>query len=312
MPNKSIGMIKKISLNSQSVTPTFARELVPPSRRFAASERLSQVPVFAVTSGKGGVGKTNIVANLAAALILQKQRVLVIDADLGLANLDLFLGVKPIYTLADFFAGLAGLDEIIIPNPDGILLLPGARGVQEVTALRSDQKIALLTEIDALGHEVDLALVDTSSGISDAVIYFATSAQEIVVVVTPDPSSMTDAYALVNVLASGHDEKRFYVLVNSVSDETEARRIFDILSRAALRFLNASLDFLGWIPRDPQLIRAVARSQMVVIAASDAPAAKAFASMAERLIQIARNRSRIKGNVQFFFRRLLEGNKEAR
>ena len=305
-------MIEKIALNSQSVTPTFARELVPPSRRFAASERLNQVPVFAVTSGKGGVGKTNIVANLAAALILQKQRVLVIDADLGLANLDLFLGVKPIYTLADFFAGLAGLDEIIIRTPAGILLLPGARGVQEVTALRSDQKIALLTEIDALGHEVDLVLVDTGSGISDAVTYFATSAQEIVVVVTPDPSSMTDAHALVNVLASGHREKRFYVLVNSVSDETEARQIFDILSRAALRFLNASLDFFGWIPRDPELTRAVARSQMVVIAASDAPATKAFARIAERLIQIGRSRSRIKGNVQFFFRRLLEGNRETR
>jgi flagellar biosynthesis protein FlhG len=305
-------MIEKISLNSHSIGPTFAQELVPRCHRFAASERLSQVPVFAVTSGKGGVGKTSIVANLAAALTLQKQRVLAIDADLGLANLDLFLGVKPIYTLADFFAGLVSLDEIVIPTREGILLLPGARGVQGVTALRSDQKIALLTEIDALGYEVDLVLVDTGSGISDAVTYFATSAQEIVVVVTSDPSSMTDAYALVKVLASGHHEKRLYVLMNSVSDETEARRIFDVLSGAALRFLNASLDFFGWIPRDPQLLRAVARSQMVVIAASDAPSTKAFVSIGERLIQIARSESRIKGNVQFFFRRLLEGNREAR
>jgi flagellar biosynthesis protein FlhG len=191
-------------------------------------------------------------------------------------------------------------------------LLPGASGVQEITALRHDQKAALLTELDALSHEVDLVLVDTGSGISDAVTYFATAAQEIVVVVTPEPAAMTDAYTLVKVLASVHHEKRFRILANNVSGEAEARRLFDALSRTALRFLNASLDFFGWIPRDPQLIRAVARSQMVVTAASDAPSARAFACVAERLIQMIGDRVRIKGNVQFFFRRILESDRQAR
>jgi flagellar biosynthesis protein FlhG len=222
------------------------------------------------------------------------------------------LGVRPVYTLADFFTGLATLDEIIIPNRDGILLLPSASGVQEITSLRHDQKVALLTELDALSHEIDLVLVDTGSGISDAVTYFATSAQEIVVVVTPEPSSMTDAFALVKVLVSGHHEKRFWILANNVSGEEEARRLFDALSGTALRFLNASLDFFGWVPYDPQLIRAVARSQMVVTDASDAPSAKAFASMAEHLIQMTRSRVKIKGNVQFFFHRIFEGGREAR
>ena len=292
--------------------PTLAQELVFSRRRSATSKRVSQALVFAITSGKGGVGKTNVVANLAAALAQRKKRVMVIDADLGLANLALFLGVRPANTLADFFTGLVALNEIIISNRNGILLLPGACGVREITSLRHDQKIALLTELDALSHEVDLVLVDTGSGISDAVTYFATSAQEIVVVVTPEPSSMNDAYALIKVLAFAHHEKRFRILANNVSGEAEALHMFDALSRSALRFLNASLDFFGWVPRDPQLIRAVARSQMVVTEASDAPSAKAFAVMAERMIEMTSARVRIKGNVQFFFRRMLEGSREAR
>jgi flagellar biosynthesis protein FlhG len=305
-------MIEKISGGRKSMEPTFAQELVPPPKRSTALKHMTPARVFTITSGKGGVGKTNIVANLAAALTLRKKRVMVIDADLGLANLDLFLGVRPTYTLADFFAGQAALDEIIVPNRNGILLLPGASGVQEITALRHDQKVALLTELDALSHEVDLVLVDTGSGISDAVTYFATAAQEIVVVVTPEPAAMTDAYTLVKVLASVHHEKRFRILANNVSGEAEARRLFDALSGTALRFLNASLDFFGWVPRDPQLIRAVARSQTVVTEASNAPSARAFASMAERLIQMTGSRVRIKGNVQFFFRRIIEGDRQTR
>jgi flagellar biosynthesis protein FlhG len=307
-----LASIEKISLDSQFMKPTLAQELVFSRRRSATSKRVSQALVFAITSGKGGVGKTNVVANLAAALAQRKKRVMVIDADLGLANLALFLGVRPAYTLADFFTGVVALNEIIIQNRNGILLLPGACGAQEVTALRHDQKIALLTELDALSHEVDLVLVDTGSGISDAVTYFATSAQEIVVVVTPEPSSMNDAYALIKVLAFAHHEKRFRILANNVSGEAEALHMFDALSRSALRFLNASLDFFGWVPRDPQLIRAVARSQMVVTEASEAPSAKAFAVMAERMIEMTSARVRIKGNVQFFFCRMLEGSREAR
>jgi flagellar biosynthesis protein FlhG len=304
-------MIEKVSLNSKSTKPSVVQELVPKGKRSISSEGVTPAPVFAITSGKGGVGKTNVVANLAAALVLRKKRVMVIDGDLGLANLDLFLGVRPVYTLADFLTGQVPLDEIIVSNRNGILLLPGASGVQEITALRHDQKVALLTELDALSHEIDLVLVDTGSGISDAVTYFATAAQEIVVVVTPEPSSMTDAYALVKVLASVHHEKRFRILANNVSSEAEARRLFDALSRTALRFLNASLDFFGWVPCDPELIRAVARSQMVVTETSDAPSARAFADMAERLIQMTGNRVRVKGNLQFFFRRMLEAAREA-
>src|SRR5262245_54471032 len=141
---ESLGMIGKISIDSRSKKRSLAQEPVPPGKRWTPSKGVTPAPVFAITSGKGGVGKTNIVANLAAALTLRKKRVMVIDADLGLANLDLFFGVRPSYTLADFFTGLVALNEIVIQNRHGILLLPGACETQEVTALRHDQKIALL------------------------------------------------------------------------------------------------------------------------------------------------------------------------
>ena len=305
-------MIEYVPAEIQRSLPAAVREFATHRPRSASrSKHLSPAPVFAVTSGKGGVGKTNVVANLAAALIQRKKRVMVIDADLGLANLDLFLGVKPIYTLADFFSGAAALDEIVVSNPNGILLLPGASGVQEVTALRHEQKAALITELDAMTHAMDLVLVDTGSGISDAVTYFTAAAQEIVVVVTPEPSSMTDAYALVKVLTSTHGQKRFSILANSVSSEEEARHLFDTLSRTALRFLNASLDFLGWIPRDSQLVRSVARAQMVVMNAPDSPSARSFIALAERLVQMTMAGVKVKGNLQFFFRRMLEGRKGA-
>lgn len=266
-------------------------------------------PVFAITSGKGGVGKTNVVANLAIALRRRDRRVLAIDADLGLANLDLFLGVRPVATLADFFAGTVPLEEIILTNRDGILVMPGASGVQEITALSADQKALLLTELDLLTHEMDVVLVDTGSGISDAVTYFTSAAQVIVVVVTPEPSSMTDAYALVKVLASQHRQQRFVVLANNAADEAEAHRLFDTLSRTALRFLNVSLDYLGWIPRDAKLLWAAARARTVVSDCPDAPSAKAFVRLADKLWERAKSEIELKGNLQFFFRRMLEAGK---
>jgi len=284
--------------------------IAPPLRQRAGHGPLAPAPVFAITSGKGGVGKTNVVANLATALARKKKRVLVIDADLGLANLDLFLGVRPVHTLEDFFAGTVGLSEVIIANRDGVLLLPGASGVQALTALSTEQKIALLTELDVMTQEVDLVLIDTGSGISDAVTYFTTAAQEIVVVATAEPSSITDAYALIKVLTSDHRQKRFSILANNVVDGAEAMRLFETLSGAALRFLNASLDFLGWIPRDPQLLRAVAQARTVVSMAADSPSSRAFFTLADQFADSAQ-RIKVKGNVQFFFRRLLEAEKNA-
>jgi flagellar biosynthesis protein FlhG len=289
------------------------RNFIAPARKpvCGAAKPRRAAPVFAVTSGKGGVGKTNVVANLATELSRRRKRVLAIDADLGLANLDLFLGVRPEYSLAEFFSGQASLDEIIIANRDGILVLPGASGVQEITALRHDQKAAFLNELDLIAHDIDLVLVDTGSGISDAVTYFTSAAQEIILVVTPDPTSMTDAYALVKVLHAQQRQQRFLVLANNVSDADEGRRLFATLSSTALRFLNVSLDFLDWIPRDPMLLWAAARTQTVVGAHDEAPSGQAFIRIADKLLARSAKPARVKGNLQFFFRRMLAAGKAA-
>src|SRR5438552_9404969 len=302
-------MLEPLSMAGKTAGSTSRLGLAPVWRgRAGSAARLSPAPGFAITSGKGGVGKTNIVANLATAITKMKKRVMAIDANLGLANLDLFLGVQPTFTLADFFAGAVSLDKVIVTNREGILLLPGASGVQEITALRHEQKTALLTELDVMTDELDIVLIDTGSDISDVVTYFTTAAQEIVVVVNPESASITDAYALVKVLASGHDQKRFLILANAVSGAAEAHRLFATLSEAALRFLNVSLDFLDWIPRDPQLLRAVAQAQTVVNAAAASPSAQAFVAVAEQFVRRAKS-IKAKGNVPFLFRRMLEGGK---
>jgi len=294
--------ITNATVRLRSNSPNSAR-----SRARRTSGSLRMAPVFAVTSGKGGVGKTNVAANLAATLALKRQRVLAIDADVGLANLDLLFGVKPAYTLADFFSGKAALDEIITTTAQGVLFLPGASGAQDLTALSGGQKLALASGLENLAKQVDIVIVDTCSGISDAATYFAAAAQEIVVVVTPEPASLADAYALVKVLASDHGQKRFQILANNVADGEQARGLFDRISRAAVRFLNVSLSYLGWIPNDPALLAAVLQSRLVVEEAKDSPSARAFGAVAGELIDIAAVGVRVKGNLQFFFRQVMEG-----
>jgi flagellar biosynthesis protein FlhG len=170
----------------------------------------------------------------------------------------------------------------------------------------------LVSALENVAERVDIVIVDTCSGISDAATYFAAAAQEIVVVVTPEPTSLTDAYALIKVLASDHGQKRFQILANNVVDDEQARRLFEGLSRVALRFLNVSLNYLGWIPNDPALLAAVLHSRLVVDEAKASPSARAFGAVADELIGIAAAGVRVKGNLQFFFRQVMEGMEGAR
>jgi len=265
--------------------------------------RRRRAPVFAITSGKPGVGKTNLVANLVEALRIQRRRVIAIDAALGHAHLSRFFQLDARYSLSDFFQGDAPLDKIIVSAADGVFLLPGA---SDLTRLDQTQKLALLTELDALSCDWDAALVDAGSGISDPVTYFVSASQEIVIVITPETSALADAYALIETLTSNRREKRFRILANQVTDRREAMQLFDTLSQSALRFLNVSLDFLGWIPYDDQLAACAASSQTVITRAPEAPASRAIAELAERLLASTLVNARIKGSPQFFLRRIFE------
>jgi flagellar biosynthesis protein FlhG len=273
-------------------------------------EIMGPARVFAVSSGKGGVGKTTVVANLAAALTFAGKRVTVVDGDLGLANLDLLLGVSPQYTLGDFFAGRRALTDIFVTSPLGITVLPAASGAPEVVRLNYEQKLLLLSELDNLPSDSDIMLVDTASGISDIVTYFASAAHEIVLIVTPEPTSLADAYALVKVLAAVHGEKRFQVVANMVEDETEAQRLVAVLWQTASRSLHTSFELLGWIPRDPALTRAVLQQRLVVETAPDSPSARAFTVLARHLIDSITKITHVKGGLQFFFRGVLAASLE--
>jgi flagellar biosynthesis protein FlhG len=265
----------------------------------------SPIRVISVTSGKGGVGKTSITANLAVAFQKLNKKVLILDADLGLANMDIMLGINPRYTISNVLTGEKSLDDVIIETPAGFKLLPGASGIQELTDLDDDQRRFLLSELDAIHEDFDIILIDTSAGISSNVMYFNFAAMERLVVLSNEPTSLTDAYALIKVLTNTYNQKRFKVLINLVQDGNEADRIFRSLSIAVDKYLQSpSLDYLGWIPHDKMLPRAIKRQKPLINTHPKTPAARSIMNLAERILVKEDNIS-FEGDIKFFWRRLL-------
>jgi flagellar biosynthesis protein FlhG len=263
------------------------------------------VRVISVTSGKGGVGKTNVVANLAVALQQLGKQVLILDADLGLGNIDVLLGLHPPFTIQHVLTGDKRLHEVLVSGPAGITILPATSGVMELTQLTESQRLSLLTELDALEQEFDALLIDTGAGISANVMYFNIAAQVKVVIANGEPTSLTDAYALIKVLHTRYQEMEFKVLVNGVKTAEEAEQVYRQLSTVAARFLGTpSLDYLGWIPFDPCVPRAVRQQQPVMHAFPQAPASRGFLRLAETIWNDSRE-VRLNGNIKFFWRRLL-------
>ncbi len=266
--------------------------------------RRKPVRVMAVGSGKGGVGKSNVVINLSLAFDRLGLRVLIMDADLGLANIDVLLGLAPRYNLSHVLGGQKRLDEVLINGPGKLKIMPASSGVQELTRLTDDQKLLFLELLDGLETDIDVLMIDTSAGISDTVLYFNLAAHERIIVVTPEPTSLTDAYALIKVLYSKHGERHFRILVNSAPNESVGKSIFAKISKVADHFLDGlSLDYLGTIPHDPAVTKAVIQQRPLLEMFPDAPASKAFARVAEniRKTQPAVNQ----GTIQFFWKRLL-------
>lgn len=266
---------------------------------------LPSVRVIAVASGKGGVGKTNVTANLAVLLARRGLRVWVLDADLGLANLDLVYGVRPAHTLESVLRGERRLADVVTEGPAGVRLLPAASGVAEMAALTPAQQLHMVEEIDALEGSLDVLLIDVAAGISSNVLYFAAAATETLVVTTPEPTAIADAYALVKVLATRWERRTFSVLVNMAGSAADAEAAFARLADVAGRFLGVRLVSAGWVPADPSVARAVRAQTPLVMAAPGAPAAQALAAAADRLA--ASDDAEVTGGLQFFFKRLIEG-----
>lgn len=243
--------------------------------------------VIAVTSGKGGVGKTNIVANLAYAFGDRGKRTLILDADLGLGNIDVLMGKAPRYNISHVIRGEKDVDEVLIEGPGNSRVLPASSGIQELTTLDALQRVRLISALDRLMAEVDILLIDTGAGISTNVMYFNVSAQEVLVVVTPEPTAITDAYALMKVMSMQYDEHRFQLVVNMAVNGAEADEVYRQLQLVARRFLDIRIDYLGFVPRDPDLGRSVRRQKLVCELFPEAESSRHVDALAGRLLSRA-------------------------
>ena len=248
--------------------------------------------ITAVTSGKGGVGKTFVSANLAAALARNGRRVLVLDADLGLANLDVLLNLFPKITLHDVFTGKHSLPEAIVPVSSGFWVLLAGSGMVEYSRMTPeirDQLQKVVTEIDP---RFDHVLLDTGAGISDVVLYTVSLARDVLVVVTPEPTSLTDAYATIKVLAQTQGRRRFDLVVNQTRKPGEGRAVRQQLQQVVDRYVNPGLDgpvrleLLGEVPSDPAVRESVQRRQLLQELLPGAPAAVALSAVAGKLMDL--------------------------
>lgn len=240
---------------------------------------------IAVTSGKGGVGKTSLSVNLALCLAKMGNKVTVFDADLGLANVEVLLGIVPPYSLYEVLYGGMTLDEITIEGPMGVRVISGGSGFLEMANLDRSRRQQLLRMFNQFVRKDEIVLIDTGAGINKNVLGFVAAAEEVIIVVTPEPTSLTDAYALIKILANFKLHSEVDVVVNRAADRKEAMRIMARISAAAGRFLEIKLNFLGWIPEDRLVSQAVKNQQPYFLTNPNSPVSRSIAGIAEFLAE---------------------------
>lgn len=262
------------------------------------------VQVLAIASGKGGVGKTSISVNLSTAMAMSGKQVMLLDGDLGLANVDVMLGLQPSYNLAHVLDGQCSLDDTILEGPAGLMVVPASSGKKNMAELTRAENAGLIRAFSELSRPIDVMVIDTAAGIADSVITFTQAAQEVIVVICNDPASLTDAYALIKVLNRDHGVERVQVLANMVQNLTEAKEVYESLRRVAERFLDVTLNFMGFVPQDEWLKRSVRRQQPVVQAYPNCASALAFMQMAKKVESWGMPKG-ARGNLEFFVERLV-------
>ncbi|HBH87659.1 MAG TPA: flagellar synthesis regulator FleN [Syntrophaceae bacterium] len=272
--------------------------------KIVGDKKKENIRVIAITSGKGGVGKTHITANLAYILSRMKKKTLIFDADMGLANIDVILGLSPKYNMHHVLLGEKSLLEVMVSGPGGIKILPAASGIQEMAELSKGQKLSLMDELNDLNDSFDFMFIDTAAGITGNVLYFNMAAKEIIVVVSPEPTSLTDAYALIKILYNGHGEKRIMLIVNMVKNSQEAGEVFMKLSKATEHFLDLSVEYLGFIMHDEKVSDAVRQQKIFAEIYPTSPASKCLSSIARKICRDKPEKYNL-GSMKFFSRAII-------
>lgn len=268
--------------------------------------RTKPVKVIAVTAGKGGVGKSNVSVNLAVALAQMNKKVMLLDADLGLANVDIMLGLHTKYNLSHVTQGLCHLSDIILQGPCGIRVIPAASGTEFMTHLSSAEHAGIIDAFNELTDDLDYMIIDTAAGISDTVLSFTRSSQELIVVVCDEPTSLTDAYALIKVMSKRYEWTHFHILANMVRNIKDGRELFNKLFRVSEQFLDVHLNYLGAIPFDEHVHKAVKKQKPVLIAYPETGASESLREIAAEVNNWP-IKSSLSGNTSFFLERLVAG-----
>lgn len=263
------------------------------------------VQVVAVTGGKGGVGKTNVSINLSLALADLGRRVALLDADLGLANIDVLLGISPKNNLADVIQGRCSLMDVMVNGPGGIRIIPASSGTQSMVSLSAQEHAGLIHAFSEIGDQIDVLVIDTAAGISDTVVSFVRAAQEVLVVVCDEPSSITDAYALIKMLNRDYGMFRFRVLANMTRSVQEGQKLFNKLTQVTERFLDVTLQYVGQIPFDETVRKAVQRQRPVYQFSPRCKASLAFKALGQK-VDVWPIPTSPRGHLEFFVERLVQ------
>ena len=263
--------------------------------------------VITVTSGKGGVGKTNVTVNMAIQLKKAGKRVVIIDADFGLANIEVLFGIVPKYSLADVMNGQKTISDILTQGPMGIQFISGGSGVQELVKIKDYQLKYFIQNLTLLDKMADVILIDTGAGLSDTVLSFAKAANEVLLVTTPEPTSITDAYALIKTLRNQQTTSlpEIKLLVNRVDDAEEGKEIFFKLKQVCERFLDIQIHELGYIPYDSYLVKAVKLQQPVSISFPKSNVTRSFEYLANKLMDTEYEQNTKISGITSFMKRLV-------
>jgi flagellar biosynthesis protein FlhG len=263
------------------------------------------VRVIGISGGKGGVGKTTVAINMATAMAQMGRRILLLDGDLGLANVDVLLGVAPRLNLGHVISGERALENVLLEVPQGFAIIPGASGIERLATLTDIEHAGLVRAFSSLGRGIDTLIVDTAAGISPAVLQLLRACQHVVLTVCDEPASVTDAYAIAKVLSRGHGVSRFQVVASMTRERGAGENIFRTLSRVASRFLDVTLEYAGEIPEDPLLRRAIREQRPVVEAYPTSPSARALKQLSS-----AADKWPVpggaRGHIEFFAERLVQ------